>query len=937
MSHDAKTVKELAKGRWRDILVSLGGVPDHCLVDRHGPCPNCAGNDRFRFDDKAGDGTWFCNHCGGQQGNGGGGDGFLLIMRMHGWPFFDTVNAVGEWLDAPDSDFGNIPRKKTPVKPKEVQEDEWFQILPVQESDLSALEDEKFKVWNPKKKKFSKLNPVHIAQVRNIEGVLQGLVVRVEIDGKKIPMQVIYAGNKNSGEMRWIMQRMEPPRTLYGAHKIGDAKKCIVVLGEKKRDLAQELLPHWPVLSIIGGDGSVVSMDWTPLFDKTVLVWPDNDESGWNAAQRIASILQPVSKVVIVRPPSDKERGWDLGDAHDEGWTSEMTMQWIRDHKEDPGNPWDSNKAIEQEPEFIDEPLPPPQVQQSSSGYGTEDTDRAISNYIRFLGFDHEKNFYYSYERRQIIELSSAGHTKANLILLAPEIIWLSLFPAEDSKGNASRSKWSVDAALDHLNRKSVEAGHYDARLIRKSGCWWDNARVVMHLGSHLLVDGIQSELSKFQTKYIYEARPSINYVKGGSLTKQDAQFIESVAKSIRWKYKSSAFLALGWTVLAPVCGLLSWRPHMWVTGGTGSGKSTIMSEFIKPLLGNMSITPNGSSTEAGVRQSLNGDALPVIIDEAEGNDARAQDKIQKLLELARVASCDSSATVSRGTASGQVMQFNIRSMFAFSAIQEGIKHDADRNRIVTIELKTWRASDGSQDERARQWAALEDMLSQITPEMGMQLISRTMGMVSVVMENIEVFKAVLAKKMGSQRLGDTYGSLMAGWWSLLNDEPATEEQAFAVVDQIDWDIFTDDSKSSEEAEDCLATILQTQIRAEIGGKNETPTLGELVSRVCKTFEPYHVPVNADEQARLVLARHGIRVDREWLVIANKSINLAKELRDTNFAVNWHRYLMRIEGAQKQGVVNFGGGLRSRTSAIPISKVSIKADEQETIQQDLNF
>jgi len=87
----------------------------------------------------------------------------------------------------------------------------------------------------------------------------------------------------------------------------------------------------------------------------------------------------------------------------------------------------------------------------------------------------------------------------------------------------------------------------------------------------------------------------------------------------------------------------------------------------------------------------------------------------------------------------------------------------------VTIELKTWRASDGPQEERARKWALLEEKLAQVNPEMGMRLISRTMGMIPTVMENIEVFKAALARKLGSQRLGDTYGTLMAGWWTLLH------------------------------------------------------------------------------------------------------------------------------------------------------------------------
>ncbi len=42
---------------------------------KHGPCPACGGKDRFRLDDKAGRGTWFCNLC-------GAGDGLDLVCRV---------------------------------------------------------------------------------------------------------------------------------------------------------------------------------------------------------------------------------------------------------------------------------------------------------------------------------------------------------------------------------------------------------------------------------------------------------------------------------------------------------------------------------------------------------------------------------------------------------------------------------------------------------------------------------------------------------------------------------------------------------------------------------------------------------------------------------------------------------------------------------------
>ena len=63
-----------AQGKWFDILPKLG-ISDKYLTGKHGPCPICAGKDRFRFDDRNGKGSWICNEC-------GAGDGFSLVAKV---------------------------------------------------------------------------------------------------------------------------------------------------------------------------------------------------------------------------------------------------------------------------------------------------------------------------------------------------------------------------------------------------------------------------------------------------------------------------------------------------------------------------------------------------------------------------------------------------------------------------------------------------------------------------------------------------------------------------------------------------------------------------------------------------------------------------------------------------------------------------------------
>ena len=70
---------------WREALVACG-IGEEFLKNRHGPCPACGGKDRFRFDNK-GRGAFICGQC-------GAGDGFKLVMRVHGFPFSEARKRV---------------------------------------------------------------------------------------------------------------------------------------------------------------------------------------------------------------------------------------------------------------------------------------------------------------------------------------------------------------------------------------------------------------------------------------------------------------------------------------------------------------------------------------------------------------------------------------------------------------------------------------------------------------------------------------------------------------------------------------------------------------------------------------------------------------------------------------------------------------------------
>jgi len=80
-----------ARGRWYGIL-SYFGIPDRALRDKHSPCPLCGGRDRYRWDDKEDNGTYFCNQC-------GAGNGFTLLMKFKDWDFKTAAHEVDIFLN----------------------------------------------------------------------------------------------------------------------------------------------------------------------------------------------------------------------------------------------------------------------------------------------------------------------------------------------------------------------------------------------------------------------------------------------------------------------------------------------------------------------------------------------------------------------------------------------------------------------------------------------------------------------------------------------------------------------------------------------------------------------------------------------------------------------------------------------------------------------
>jgi putative DNA primase/helicase len=698
---------------------------------------------------------------------------------------------------------------------------------------------------------------------------------------------------------KWAWKSPPKPRPLYWARREAGAP-VLIAEGEPSIDAGAKLFPAHACVTWPGGTPSVDKADWSALRSRDVVLWPDADDVGRKAMAQLAQILLQLGcTVLVINVPSGAPQGWDLADALKEGWT-----------------PAQATKLVERFGKAVEPPATVQTVQaEPATVQGTVQTVQAGAEPLpgapfTCLGFDDGGYFYQPNNTGQVVRLSRASHTATNLLQLAGLAYWETLHPAR------SGANWQ--SAASALFEQQAHVGIYSPDRIRGRGAWWDDSRPVLHLGDRLLVDGTLHPITKQPpSRFNYQRLAAIDLPTDlAPLTDQQGAEVLDIASRFLWEVPASGLLLAGWAALAPICGSLTWRPHVWLTASAGSGKSAILERFLGTLLQDVALWPEGSTSEASIRQELRADALPVIMDEAESNEQADQKRIQSILALARVASSSGRGFVGRGGADGAAQRFTVRSMFLLCSISTALKQGADASRFAQLTLRNPKFL--PQPERAEHWASLDrDMTALITPQLGHRLLLRSVRLIPIIRDSVAVFRRAAAVRFDSQRQGDQYGTLLAGAWSLMNSCPATEADALALIDANDWDAYRDAAEQPDE-ERCLQHILQHQLRVEGDRNSYTRTVWELIELVRTTTTSMEIGIGAAEAH---LGRLGLRVMDGRLVIANTSLGLQRILAATAWAHSWPTVLSRLPGAEKPGKVRFKGmAHNSRAVAVPLDE-----------------
>ncbi|MCY1532804.1 hypothetical protein D9M68_680930 [compost metagenome] len=217
---------------------------------------------------------------------------------------------------------------------------------------------------------------------------------------------------------------------------------------------------------------------------------------------------------------------------------------------------------------------------------------------------------------------------------------------------------------------------------------WLDRERIVFHLGNRLSVEGVITRLADIEgSRFVYEAGGEMRAPAETPLTDEEGTWLVDTAELYSWERQGAGILLAGWAFLAPICGALDWRPHIWISGEAGTGKSSLQKQYLLNVIDReWALYTMGDSTEAGIRQSLGMDARPVLVDEAEtGSDSKS--RMQGVLTLIRQSSSEGGAQTRKGTVNGRAIAYHVRSMFCMAAVAPNLTRATDTDRLTRLEM----------------------------------------------------------------------------------------------------------------------------------------------------------------------------------------------------------------------------------------------------------
>ena len=265
---------------------------------------------------------WFLNGKDFESGDGVGGISKIL-KEGRGWSIEETAEYFQDHLPQ-----RFMPAPENIVKPNNPQN---FQVT----NTTAGFQQPEQK---PVKPTIGPGTPFESEYTYTDENGEVLVTVRKYFDKSETGDVILDSTGKPKKQFRQFMngrQGIPEPRPLYNIPNILTADTVIWVEGEKCADALSQL--GYTATCTIGGSGmlsenTASKFDFTPLRNKNVILWPDNDAAG----KRLAGIVEAQAKeagaksTLMLQIPATKEEKWDAADAIEQEFNVE---EFIKSHE----------------------------------------------------------------------------------------------------------------------------------------------------------------------------------------------------------------------------------------------------------------------------------------------------------------------------------------------------------------------------------------------------------------------------------------------------------------------------------------------------------------------------------------------------------------------------------------------------------------------------
>lgn len=489
-------------------------------------------------------------------------------------------------------------------------------------------------------------------------------------------------------------------------------------------------------------------------------------------------------------------------------------------------------------------------------------------------------------------------------------------------RGNYGEICWDREAAAFWLMETCHDAGIFDENMrTRGLGVWryeftMKPDGIAVHCGNRVLLyrdtcNRNEMPLGLDHKNNIYVARKAVEPPSIHSATASDATKLRDAIKL--WKFSGhfaqdelGTDLIAGWIGVALLGAAPAWRPHIYVVGEAGSGKSTL-AELVCALLGEGGSVFSNNFSEAGLRQLTSGDSRAIILDEAEGNEG--SERMQAVIRAIRRMSGGEGSVTRLGTKGGKSQTFTMSGAVYLTSVLNGHLKPQDRSRITVVRLAPAAKgpaliSSADNLSEALSWA------KQVSP----RLKARAAKGFQRFEKLLRVYREVLLERGADARQADQLGTLMAGRDLILSEVIPSDEEARADANRFRplLQEMAEDHELGNEGQECLQHLLG-QLVVEPRSKTPQISMGELLM---EALAPSGFGYASD-----TLRRRGIRVLRKpnrEVHVANNHPELEKLFKDSSWSQScWKDALLYLPGGRRGGTVDFGTGLKQRTTIIP--------------------